>query len=148
MLLFTVFRSPPLWPLCHLPSCPFPGDDIPASSITPNNNFIKVTMVFIREIHFSTLVQKLLRIYVRPERSAVRTSNRRLGHRWAEQLMCYFTAAVVPANVMPRCLVIRVAGSMRYTKYFYRSTLCCGRICYGPVSVSYTHLTLPTTPYV
>jgi len=29
-----------------------------------NNNFIKVTMVFIREIHFSSLVQKLLRICV------------------------------------------------------------------------------------
>jgi len=34
------------------------------NSVKINNNFIKVTMVFIREYHFSRLVKKLLRIYV------------------------------------------------------------------------------------
>ena len=98
-------------------------------------------MVFIREIYFSPLVQKCLLIFVRPERSAVHTSHRRLGHSTggAVPLMWYVTAAVVAAGVMPRCIVIRVTGSVRCTestKYFYHSTLCSGGICYGPVSVS------------
>ena len=47
--------------------------------------------------------------------------------RWCDMLQMLL--------LLPRCPVIRVTGSMRYTKYFYRSTLFSGRICYGPVSV-------------
>ena len=74
MLLFTVFRSP-LWPLCQ--------------------NFIKVTMVFIREIHFSRLVKKIAAdLRLAKNRSTVRTSvdgvhfiTRRLGHWTGVSLM-------------------------------------------------------------
>jgi len=94
-----------------------------------NDNFIKVTMIFIREIHFGTLVQNCCgSTFVQKDpQSAHHTSVCGGRCRWCDMLQMLL--------LLPRCLVIRVTGSLRYPKYFYRSTLFSGRICCGPVPV-------------
>jgi len=125
MLLFTVFRSP----LCLL--C---------------QNFIKVTMVFIREIHFSSLVQKIaadLRLV--GNRSTVRASHRRSG-QWTDgqwvSLMWFITAAVVAACIVIRppaqCDVLSAPSiftARRYAMSDYAMVALCLCVCLSQVAV-------------
>jgi len=96
-----------------------------------NDNFIKVTVIFIREIHFSTLVQNCC------GSTSVQKDPQSAHHTgvWVTGRRCRSCDMLQLLLLLPRCLVIWVTGSVRYSKYFYRSTLFSGRICYSPVSV-------------
>ena len=96
-----------------------------------NDNFIKVTMIFIREIHFSTLVQNCC------GSTSVQKDPHSAHHTgvWVTGGRCRWCDMLQLLLLLPWCLVIRVTSSVRYTKYFYCSTLFSGCICYGPVSI-------------
>ena len=88
-------------------------------------------MIFVREIHFSTLVQNFC------GSTSVQKDPQSAHHIgvWVTGGRCRWCDILQMLLLLPRCPVIRVTGSVRYTKYFYRSTLFSGRICYGPVSI-------------
>jgi len=79
-----------------------------------NDNFIKVTMIFIREIHFSTLVQNCY------GSTSVQKDPQSAHHTgvWVTGGRCRWCDMLQLLLLLPRCLVIRVTGSVRYTKYF------------------------------
>ena len=86
-------------------------------------------MIFIREIHFGTLVQNCC------GSTSVQKDPQSAHHTSVCGGRCHWCDMLQMLLLLPRCPVIRVTGSVRYTKYFFRSTLFSGRICYGPVSV-------------
>ena len=80
-------------------------------------------------VHWSNIAVDL-----RPPRK-IRSPHITQASSWVTGGRCRWCDMLQMLLLLPRCPVIRVTGSVRYTKYFYRSTLFSDRICYGPVSV-------------
>jgi len=91
-----------------------------------------VTMIFIREIHFSTLVQNCCgsTSVQKDPQSAHHTGSHRSPAAGAVDVICYRCCCC--------CRGVQWFGSLAQCdilNIFFRSTLFSGRICYGPVSV-------------